>query len=123
MATTPRTARPALASRMLERALPEAWRYANPAAVTAARLSAADRALCRLLGTSALRSNEMDEAAELTKGRRWPAVSKGGRWTPPTALDWPTTPHLVLWHAAPVLREHRGDGHSAVLLAAAVDGC
>jgi hypothetical protein len=28
-----------------------------------------------------------------------------------------------LWHAATVLREHRGDGHFAALVAADIDGC
>ena len=32
---------------------------------------------------------------------------------------WPTDPLAVLWHAATLLREHRGDGHVAVLTAAA----
>ncbi|MGI8815537.1 MAG: helix-turn-helix domain-containing protein [Pseudonocardia sp.] len=39
------------------------------------------------------------------------------------ALDWPTEPHLVLWHAQTVLRESRGDGHLAALTSAALDPC
>ena len=38
------------------------------------------------------------------------------------ALTWPDEPHLALWHAATVLREHRGDGHVAALVAAGLDG-
>ena len=38
-------------------------------------------------------------------------------------LPWPDEPHLVLWHAATLLREHRGDGHVAALLTAGLDGC
>ncbi|MDV9202664.1 SCO6745 family protein, partial [Streptomyces sp. Wh19] len=37
------------------------------------------------------------------------------------ALPWPDEPHLVLWHAATVLREHRGDGHLAALVGAGLD--
>ena len=37
------------------------------------------------------------------------------------ALSWPEPPHLVLWHAQTVLREHRGDGHVAALLTAGLD--
>ena len=37
------------------------------------------------------------------------------------ALSWPDPPHLVLWHAQTVLREHRGDGHVAALLTAGLD--
>ena len=38
------------------------------------------------------------------------------------ALAWPDEPHLALWQAATVLREHRGDGHIAALVAAGLDG-
>jgi hypothetical protein len=37
-------------------------------------------------------------------------------------LDWPDEPHLVLWHAATLLREYRGDGHLAALLDAHLAG-
>jgi len=39
------------------------------------------------------------------------------------ALRVPSDPLARLWYAATVLREHRGDGHFAALLAAGVDGC
>src|SRR5258708_6393023 len=32
-------------------------------------------------------------------------------------------PHPRLWHATTVLREHRGDGHIAAVVAAGIDGC
>ncbi|HEY9266214.1 MAG TPA: hypothetical protein VIQ11_16585, partial [Mycobacterium sp.] len=38
------------------------------------------------------------------------------------ALDWPQQPLARLWHAATLLREHRGDGHVAVLTAEGVSG-
>jgi hypothetical protein len=38
-------------------------------------------------------------------------------------LPWPDEPHLQLWQALTILREHRGDGHVATLLAAGLDGC
>src|SRR5262249_58669332 len=38
-------------------------------------------------------------------------------------LPWPEEPHLALWHAATLLREYRGDGHVAALMAERVDGC
>ena len=38
-------------------------------------------------------------------------------------LPWPEgDPIEVLWHAATILREHRGDGHVADLLVAGLDG-
>ena len=38
------------------------------------------------------------------------------------ALDGPTEPVAKLWHAATLLREHRGDGHNAALLAHGIGG-
>src|SRR5438105_4555509 len=38
------------------------------------------------------------------------------------SLPWPDAPHLRLWHACTLLREHRGDGHVAALTAAGLDG-
>ena len=37
-------------------------------------------------------------------------------------LDWPDAPHLVMWHALSLLREHRGDGHICALVAAGLSG-
>ncbi|MYX59821.1 hypothetical protein GTZ89_30335, partial [Streptomyces sp. SID8382] len=39
------------------------------------------------------------------------------------ALDFPDKPVERLWHATTLLREHRGDGHVAALVAAGLDGC
>lgn len=36
-------------------------------------------------------------------------------------LPVPEQPHLAYWHAATLLREHRGDAHLAALLAAGLD--
>ncbi|HJP72744.1 MAG TPA: MarR family transcriptional regulator [Pseudonocardiaceae bacterium] len=38
------------------------------------------------------------------------------------ALDVPEEPVARLWHAATLLREHRGDGHNAALLAHSIGG-
>ena len=38
------------------------------------------------------------------------------------ALPWPADPLGQLWHAASILREHRGDGHLAALVAAGLSG-
>ena len=42
---------------------------------------------------------------------------------PNAAAPVPAEPLARLWHAATVLREHRGDGHVAALVAAGIDGC
>lgn len=107
---------------MAQRALPAAWQLAAPEAVLAARLHAVDGALWRLAGDE-LRSPELAGVALLARHVA-EAADCGGR---PLAaacqdLDWPTVPHLVLWQAATVLREHRGDGHVAALVWAGVSG-
>jgi hypothetical protein len=38
-------------------------------------------------------------------------------------LEWPDEPHLALWHATTLAREHRGDGHVAILTARGIDPC
>ena len=55
---------------------------------------------------------EVAEAAD-TAGRPLAAANAD--------LEWPDEPHLVLWQAATILREHRGDGHVAALLTAGLD--
>ena len=39
-----------------------------------------------------------------------------------SALPWPDAPHLELFHAQTLLREHRGDAHVAALLLAGLPG-
>ncbi|MDV5146236.1 hypothetical protein R1T08_19025 [Streptomyces sp. SBC-4] len=93
-----------------------------PADVLAARLRAVDRTYRSVLGEDTVKSPELAEAAALacraaetagTEGRPLAAAN--------AALPWPEAPHLVLWQAATILREHRGDGHLAALLVAGLD--
>ncbi|MEW2354924.1 hypothetical protein [Spirillospora sp. NPDC029432] len=109
--------------RHVRRYIPAAWRIAAPEAVLAARLRGADRTLRRLLGTEAVASKEMAEAAELALR----AAEAGHREARPlysanADLPVPGEPHLALWHAATLLREHRGDGHLAALAIAGLSG-
>ncbi|MBC3986130.1 hypothetical protein H8N01_27020 [Streptomyces sp. AC536] len=102
---------------MVERHTAPAWRVAAPERVLAARGVAVDRALRRLLGDH-IGSPELREAAGLAR-RAAGAASVAGRpmAAANAALPWPEEPHEVLWHAATLLREHRGDGHVAALQA------
>lgn len=43
---------------------------------------------------------------------------EGGRMCYFAGRDWPTEPLLAMWHGITLLREQRGDGHIAALLAA-----
>ncbi|MFB6678322.1 hypothetical protein [Streptomyces sp. NPDC056390] len=106
---------------MVAEHVPAAWRTAGPDAVLAARLRSVDRAYRTLFGER-LDGPEFAEAAALAREAAG-AVNVEGR---PLAaanaeLPWPDEPHLVFWQAATVLREHRGDGHLAALLAAGLD--
>jgi hypothetical protein len=107
---------------MVAKHIPRAWTLASPADVLAARLRGADRALRRLLG-DALDSPELIELAELTREACRPLRPEGRTlYAAHAGLDWPDEPHLVLWHAATLLREYRGDGHLAALLDAHLAG-
>ncbi|HET8842175.1 MAG TPA: hypothetical protein VFN35_11945 [Ktedonobacteraceae bacterium] len=108
---------------MVARALPDAWRIASPEQVLEVRLQAADVALRRLLGDQIM-SAEMREAADLAKeATRGCFVHGRALFAGYTQLPWPKEPHLVLWHATTLLREHRWDGHMAALLTEGIDGC
>ncbi|MDX3852704.1 SCO6745 family protein [Streptomyces sp. AK02-01A] len=105
------------------RYIPAAWTVTTPEAVLAARLPGADGTLRRLLGEEALASKEMAEAAELAL-RATEACRREARplYAANAALPVPEEPHLALWHAATLLREHRGDGHLAALAVAGLSG-
>ncbi|MHC5705103.1 SCO6745 family protein [Streptomyces tirandamycinicus] len=102
--------------------LPAVWDTASPAAVLDARTRAVDATLRRLLGEDAVASPEMAEAARLAL-RATEACTRHARplYAAHADLTVPEEPHLALWHAATLLREHRGDGHLAALLSAGLD--
>lgn len=103
--------------------VPAVWLTATPEAVLEARLRAMDRTFRALIGADA-EGPALAEAAELARTAA-EAADLAGR---PLAaancdLPWPTEPHLALWQAATVLREHRGDGHLMALRTAGLDAC
>ncbi|MER5729081.1 hypothetical protein ABT084_12235 [Streptomyces sp. NPDC002138] len=106
----------------LARFLPAVWQKADPEQVLAARLRAVDATLTRLLGAETLASPELAEAADLAM-RATEACTRHARplYSAHADLPVPEAAHLRLWHAATLLREHRGDGHLAALLIAGLD--
>lgn len=103
--------------------IPRAWSLASPEAVVSARVQSADAALRRLLGAELATSPEIAEAAELARTAALACTGEGrALYAGHADLPWPTEPLLVLWHAITLLREHRGDGHIAALLAAGISG-
>ncbi|MFE6775531.1 hypothetical protein [Streptomyces sp. NPDC057702] len=103
--------------------LPAVWEATAPEAAIKARLTGVDGALRRVLGAETIDSPELAEAAELAL-RAAEACGHTGRpfYAAYAELPVPDAPHLALWHAATLLREHRGDVHVAVLLDAELDG-
>ena len=107
----------------VHRCIPEAWAIASPAAFQAARRTGIDGSLRRILGDT-VDGPEIAEAAELARTASEACTPEGRTlYAAHAALDWPDAPHLVLWHALSLLREYRGDGHIACLVADDVDGC
>jgi hypothetical protein len=103
------------------RALPEAWSIAGPEAALAARANGARAALERATGDC--EPAGITEAAELAATAARAAVPDGrALYAANAALPWPTGPLDELWHAATLLREHRGDGHVALLTANGLSG-
>ncbi|ARZ68941.1 hypothetical protein SMD11_3304 [Streptomyces albireticuli] len=103
--------------------VPALWEKVSPERAVEARLSTAGEALERLLGTDVVRSDAMAEAAELAR-----VAASAGRFpgrplfAANAALDRPEEPHLALWHAATLLREYRGEGHTIALAHAGLSG-
>ena len=104
------------------KAIPSVWEVTTPDQVIAARFEAADALMSRLLGDEA-RADTVAEAAALARTAAEAADIVGRPlFAAHAALPWPDAPHLQLWHAATLLREHRGDGHIAALVLAGLSG-
>jgi hypothetical protein len=108
---------------VVARVIPRAWTLATPEQILAARLEGVDQALTRLLGEGELKSDQVVEAAELAREATAGCTTEGRPlYAAHAGLDWPEPPHLALWHAITLLREHRGDGHVAALLLNGLSG-
>ncbi|WP_211323109.1 SCO6745 family protein [Amycolatopsis palatopharyngis] len=106
----------------LARSLPGVWRMASPAKALLARSAGAVAALeAHLPG---VRDEPLLGAAVAVLRRIVEELDWAGRplGAANAALPWPSDPLAALWHGATVLREHRGDGHVAILAAEGLDG-
>lgn len=107
------------APRMIARALPSAWDLAPPEVVLTATQTAMAELVAELAGDEPTLTEAAAlavEAAELhpTLGRPLAAAWSG--------VPWSEDPALALWQAATRIRESRGDGHLALLVAQPLDG-
>ncbi|MEV8512637.1 hypothetical protein [Dactylosporangium sp. NPDC051484] len=104
---------------MVTRALPDVWTRITPQAALEVRRSGARRVLEDVEGLDGV-----EEAAALLKQAAQETECYGRvLGAANAALPWPEDPLDVLWQAATVLREHRGDGHVAALLVEGIEGC
>ncbi|MFI2456491.1 hypothetical protein [Streptomyces sp. NPDC019539] len=108
--------------RMVAEHVPVAWDVAAPDKLLEARVRAVGEAYRTVLGSETVTGPALAQAAALAR-RAAEAADTGGRplAAANAALPWPEEPHRALWHAATVLREHRGDGHVSALVDAGLD--
>lgn len=102
------------------KALPAAWEIAAPATVLQVRQESATAALRRYGCTDPDRV--ATAASLLSRAARQAPMEGRPLFAANLALAWPQDPLSQLWHATTLLREHRGDGHVAVLAASGISG-
>lgn len=104
------------------RHLPKVWATTTPEAAHAARQRGCVAALRRILGDLAA-TPELARAADLLARAATSAPTEGRiMYAGLRALPVPDEPVTRLWHAANMLREHRGDGHIAALVTERIGG-
>jgi len=106
---------------MVRRSLPDAWGFARPDALVAARAAAAAATLRRLCpdieSIALLASEALSDVIEMCDSVGRPMFGANRDIGP---FDDPVA---QLWQCCTTLREHRGDGHVIALAASAIDGC
>jgi hypothetical protein len=104
------------------RHIPRVWDIASPDDALAAREQGAVAALKRILDDRA-DAPGLARAAELATQAATSAPTEGrALYAGLRALAVPEEPVARLWHAATLLREHRGDGHIAALVTEGIGG-
>lgn len=105
---------------MVRRSIPDAWQFADPADLVGVRARAAAAALRRVSPNVERSADQVNESLEsivasaTTVGRPIFCANRDlARFDDPVER---------LWQNCTTLREHRGDGHVAALVAAGVDG-
>ena len=108
---------------LVAKSIPAAWELASPETVTAVRYEVVDAGVPRILGDLA-RSDELARAGVILRGIAEAIPNGDGRalYSAHAALPWPESAHGQLWHAVTLLREYRGDGHIAALIANGLSG-
>lgn len=104
------------------RHIPWVWGKTTPQEAIAVRERGSTAALRQMIG-QLTDSPDLVRAADLATRAAVSAPTEGrALYAGLRALDVPAEPVARLWHAATLLREHRGDGHNAALLAHGIGG-
>jgi len=104
------------------RHIPKVWRTTTPEAAIAARQEGCVKALRRILG-DLVDTPEFTRAVELlTKAATSAPLEGRPMYAALRTLPLPEARVARLFHAASLLREHRGDGHVAALMAEGIGG-
>ncbi|MFI5041269.1 MAG: hypothetical protein ACHQNA_05380, partial [Acidimicrobiales bacterium] len=90
------------------RALPAIWTIADPDAALAARLAGIDAAVRRLYPDLIASPVFADTCRLLRAGLEGCQGAGRPLFSANAELEWPDEPHLALWHATTLAREHRG---------------
>lgn len=104
------------------RHIPQVWDLTTPEAALAAREQGCVAGLRRILGELADEPGVARAADLLTRAATSAPVQGRALYAALRALPVPQEPVARLWHAATLLREHRGDGHTVALMAEGVVG-
>src|SRR5256886_10955839 len=106
----------------VERHIPWVWGKTTPQEAIAVRERGSAATLRQMIGELA-DSPGLVRVADLATRAALSAPAEGrALYAGLKALDVPKEPVARLWHAATLLREHRGDGHNVALLAHGIGG-
>jgi hypothetical protein len=97
--------------------IPSSWEQAEPEAILAAQAAAFSAPLASAVAS--MDPSDLAELAALARTVTEAAIEHHeGRplFAGLASLPLPAEDHLMVWHAAKLLREHRGDGHIAALV-------
>jgi hypothetical protein len=104
------------------RHIPKVWQLTTPEAALAAREQGCVAGLRRILG-GLVEDPGIARAGDLLLTAATSAPVEGrALYAALRTLPAPREPVARLWHAATLLREHRGDGHTVALMAEGVGG-
>ena len=105
----------------LTKVLPRAWDAVSPAQALEARATSTAAALRAICAVAGIGDDQVTAAADALE-RAAAAVDVAGRVLAAANVALPRRddPYERLWQATTVLREHRGDGHVATLVALGV---